>query len=73
VNNPENYSWQTAYVYAILETNKLNLIIRIADARQAIQIRLLSPIETDGPEDLAIKEALKGLLALKREKVNGLG
>ena len=73
MNNPENYPWRTAYVCAILETNKLNLIIRIADARQAIEIRLLSPIETDGPEHLAIKEALKGLLALKREKVNGLG
>jgi hypothetical protein len=54
-----------------VETNKLKLIIRIADARQAIEIRLLSLTEIDGPEHLAIKEALKALLALKRERVNG--
>jgi hypothetical protein len=81
VNNPENYPWQTAFVCAILETNKLKLIIRIADARQAIEIRLLSPTEIDGPEHLAIdgpehlaiKDAMKELLALKRERVNGSG
>jgi hypothetical protein len=71
VNNLENYPWQTAYVCAILETNKLQLIIRIAAARQAIEVRLLSPTEIDGPEQLAIKEALKVLLALKREKLTG--
>ena len=71
VNNLENYPWQTAYVCAILETNKLQLIIRIADARQAIEVRLRNPTEIDGPEHLAIEEALKVLLALKRERLTG--
>jgi hypothetical protein len=71
VNNLENYPWQTAYVCAILETNKLQLIRRIAAARQAIEVRLRNPTEIDGPEHLAIKEALNVLLALKREKLSG--
>jgi hypothetical protein len=71
VNNPENYPWQTAYVCAILETNKLQLIIRIAAARQAIEVRLRNPTEIDDAERLAVKEALKVLLALKREKLTG--
>jgi len=71
VNNPKNYSWQTAYVSAILDTDKSKLIGRVAEARQAIEHRLLNPIQLDGPEHLAIKAAWKGLLALKAERVNG--
>jgi hypothetical protein len=58
-------------VRAILETNNLQLTIRIADARQAIEVRLRNPTEIDDPERLAIKEALQVLLALKREKLTG--
>ena len=71
MKNPENYPWQTAYVSAVLETNKSKLVGRIAEARQAIEHRLLNPIQFDGPEHLAIKSAWKGLLALKAERVNG--
>jgi hypothetical protein len=71
MKNPENYPWQTAYVSAVLETNKSKLVGRIAEARQAIEHRLLNPIQLDGPEHLAIKAAWKGLLALKAERVNG--
>jgi hypothetical protein len=58
-------------VSAILETNKSHLIGRIAEARQAIELRLANPIQIDCPEHLAIKEAWKGLLALKAERVDG--
>lgn len=71
MKNPENYQWQTAYVFAILETDKSKLIVLIAEARQAIENRLLNPVEVDGHEHLAIKAALKGLLAIKAERVNG--
>ena len=71
MNSLENYPWQTAYVCAILETNKLQLISRIAAARQAIEVRLRNPTEIDGPEHLAIKETLNVLLALKPEKLSG--
>ena len=70
VNNPENYPWQTAYVSAILETNKSKLIGRIAEARQSIEHRLLNPILLDGPEHLAIKAAWEGLLSLIARRVD---
>jgi hypothetical protein len=70
VNNPEMYIWQTAYVSAILETDTSKLIGRIAEARQAIEHRLVNPIQINSPEHLAIKAAWKGLLTLKAERID---
>jgi hypothetical protein len=70
VNNSENYPWQTAYVSAVLETDKSKLVGRIAEARQAIEHRLMNPIHLDGPEHLAIKAAWEGLLSLKARRVD---
>jgi hypothetical protein len=71
MNNPKNYSWQTAYVSAVLETDKSKLVGRIAEARQAIENRLATFSQIDSSENLAIKAAWKGLLALKAKRVNG--
>ena len=65
MNNLKNYSWQTKYVSAILETDKSKLVGRIAEARQAIENRLATLSQSDSSEHLAIKAAWKGLLALK--------
>jgi hypothetical protein len=70
VNNPTNYPWQTAYVSAVLETDNVKLIGRIADARRAIEDRLISPIEYNGPEHQAIRAAWNGLAALKAERLD---
>ena len=71
MNNQKNYSWQTAYVSAVLETDKSKLVGRIAEARQAIENRLATLSQIDGSEHLAIRAAWKGLLALKAKRVNG--
>ena len=71
MNNLKNYSWQTKYVSAILETDKSKLVGRIAEARQAIENRLATLSQIDGSEHLAIRAAWKGLLALKAKRVNG--
>jgi hypothetical protein len=70
MNNPENYEWQTPYVLAILEPDNAKLVRRIAEARQAIERRLAKPIQIDGPEHLAIKDAWKALAALKAERLD---
>jgi hypothetical protein len=72
MNNSESYPWQTAYVFAILETDKSKLIGRIAEARQAIESRLVNPGQIDGPEHLAVKAAWEGLLALEADRVDRL-
>jgi hypothetical protein len=68
---PETYPWQAAYLFAILETDKVKLIECIADARRAIEERLFSPIEYNSPEHLAIRAAWNGLAALKAERLDG--
>jgi hypothetical protein len=70
MNNLDSYPWRKAYVSAILETDKVKLIGRIAEARQAIDDRLFSPIDLNSPEHLAIKDASKRLATLKAQRLD---
>jgi hypothetical protein len=66
---PIPYLWQANYMSAILETDDALTPTRIYEALAAIEQRLLSPIEADGIEMKAIKDAQHGLLTLKAERV----
>jgi hypothetical protein len=70
MNDLDSYPWRKAYVSAILETDKIKLIGRIAEARQAIEDRLFGPIDFNGPEHLAIKDASKRLATLKAQRLD---
>jgi hypothetical protein len=63
-----NYLWQAAYIAAVYETDDEKMPGRILEALAAIEQRLLSPIEPDGEEIRAIKNARDGLQGLKAER-----
>ena len=64
-----NYLWHAAYWAAVCETDDEQMPGRILEALAAIEQRLLSPIEPDGEEIRAIKNAQDGLKGLKAERV----
>jgi hypothetical protein len=64
-----NYLWHAAYRAAVCETDDEKMPDRILEALAAIEQRLLSPIEPDGEEIRAIKNAQDGLQGLKAERV----
>jgi hypothetical protein len=64
-----NYLWHAAYWAAVCETDDEQMPGRIFEALAAIEQRLLSPIEPDGEEIRAIKNAQDGLQGLKAERV----
>jgi hypothetical protein len=66
MSNPETYSWQQAYLAAVLETDSDLMPSRIYQALAAIEQRLLNPMET--VEQRTIEDAQTGLLALKAER-----
>jgi hypothetical protein len=71
MNNPATYSWQPTYLSAVLETDDAAMPGRIYEALAAIEQRRLSPIEAGGPEERAMEDAQRGLLALKDERTAG--
>ena len=44
MSNPQTYSWQQAYLAAVLETDNDLMPFRIYEALAAIEQRLLSPM-----------------------------
>jgi hypothetical protein len=67
MSNPETYSWQQAYLAAVLETDNDLMPLRIYEALAAIEQRLLSPM--DAIEQRAVDDAQTGLLTLKAERI----
>jgi hypothetical protein len=67
MNNPETYRWQTAYAFAILETDEAQIRSRIYEAIAAIDQGRLSPVN-DEQEDLALTEAEEGIKILITER-----
>jgi hypothetical protein len=67
MSNPVTYSWQQAYLAAVLETDNDLMSLRIYEALAAIEQRLLSPMEA--VEQRVIDDAQTGLLTLKAERV----
>jgi hypothetical protein len=65
--------WRPPYLAAMFETDDSRMMIRIVEARAAIQRRLLLPIDEDGEEYRAIKAAQKALDVLKSERVDNTG
>jgi hypothetical protein len=63
------YPWQVVYLAAVCETDDSSMPGRILEALAAIEQRLLNPIEPDGEEIRAIKNAQDGLQGLKAERV----
>jgi hypothetical protein len=69
----EKYAWQAAYRGAILRTESGAMSIRIYEALSAVEQRRLSDIETDSEEDSALKNAVRGIQALRAERLGSLG
>jgi hypothetical protein len=67
MSNPETYSWQQAYLAAVLETDNDLMPIRVCEALAAIEQRLLSPMEAI--EQRTIDDAQTGLVTLKAERI----
>ena len=67
MSNPATYSWQQAYLAAVLETDNDLMPLRIYEALAAIEQRLLSPM--DAIEQKTVDDAQTGLLTLKAERV----
>jgi formiminotetrahydrofolate cyclodeaminase len=70
---PPTYVWQPAYLAAVCETDNARMMVRIMEARSAIEQRLLLPIDEDSEEYRAIKAAQKALDVLKSERVDKTG
>jgi hypothetical protein len=68
--NYQTYAWQHAYMAPVCETDNGLMMIRIYEALAAIQQRRLSPIEPDGDEDRALKNADAGIKALIAERTD---
>jgi hypothetical protein len=62
--------WRPAYVAAVCETDNARMMVRIMEARSAIEQRLLLPIDEDSEEYRAIKAAQHALDVLKCERVD---
>jgi hypothetical protein len=69
----EKYTWQAAYRAAILKTESAAMPLRIYEALSAIEQRRLSDIETDSEEDSALKNAVRGIRALRAERLGSIG
>jgi len=65
-----SYAWEQKYFAAVCETDDAMIMSRILEAREAIEQRLLVPIEVDGPEDRELTAAQKALELLKAERID---
>jgi hypothetical protein len=66
-----DYSWQRAYMAAVREAYGSVMRLRIHEALAAIEQRRLNPIEIDGEEDHALRDAERVLETLKAELLDG--
>ena len=69
---PSAYTWQAAYLAAVCETDDTRMLVRILEARAAIEQRLLLPIEEDSEEYQELKAAQVALHVLKSERVDDI-
>ena len=65
-----SYAWEQKYFAAVCETDDAMIMSRILEAREAIEQRLLVPIEVDGPEYRELTAARNALELLKSERVD---
>jgi hypothetical protein len=70
-SNPTSI-WQSAYLAVAFETDKSRMLVRIMEARAAIEQRLLLPIEEESEEYLELRAAQKALDMLKAERIDDL-
>ncbi len=66
---PRVRPWQTAYVYAVLETDATKILGRICEAQQAIEARLDEPSGVDDSELEALVDARLALEDLRTNSV----
>ena len=67
MSNPATYSWQRAYLAAVLETDNDLMPLRIYEALATIDQSLLRPMDTI--EQRAVDDAQTGLLTLRAERI----
>ena len=67
MSNPATYSWQQAYLAAVLETENELMPLRIYETLAAVEQRLLSLMEAI--EQRVIDDAQTGLLTLRAERI----
>jgi hypothetical protein len=67
MHNTAIYSWEAAYVSAVLETDPVKILDRILETLYAMEERFLSPIEIGSTELRAIAAAQFALITLKAE------
>jgi flagellar biosynthesis regulator FlbT len=67
-----SYSWEESYLAAVRETDKNLMEGRIYEALAAVERRRLSPVESDGDEDRALKNVEAGIKALIAERLSAL-
>jgi hypothetical protein len=67
MNNSALYSWQAAYVSAVLEFDPKTISIKVQEAVRAIHERMKRPIKLGGWEHRAIQEARTGIAMLTAE------
>jgi len=65
VNNLPLSRWRTAYVSALLETDRVQMPSRIAEALAAIEERFRSSLEIESIEHKSIDAARRALATLK--------
>ncbi len=51
------YAWQTVYLPAVIETNPTDAEVKISQARSALELRRLCPLDADEEKALAAAEA----------------
>ena len=61
------YWWEVCYVEAVIETDQNLKLVRIKEALEAIEQRLLRPIRPSSAEDTRIKLAQAALERLMAE------
>jgi hypothetical protein len=67
MNNTAIYSWEPAYVSAVLETDPAKISERILETLYAMEERFLNPVEIGSAELNAIAAAQFALITLKTE------
>jgi hypothetical protein len=64
------YTWHPAYHAAVRETENALMMLRILEARAAIEQRLLSPVEKDGTEFRELMDAQSALELLRLDEAD---
>jgi hypothetical protein len=68
---PRKFSWESSYLAAVLETDdsRLRERINVAEAQLMSRTSTITSDENDQDERVAIMDALRGLAALKGERL----